>query len=321
MAKGVASAPGLPASALEPTLRQQVVFAISFKPRGACADWEQAQVNLRRTLRSALAAGTPGEASVVVACHDEPDLRDLGNDDVQLLPVPFREPAHLWEGVTHDKARKRRYIGAWLRRTLVDDETYVMFLDADDLVHTDLVEYVLAHAQGSYVVDRGYILDLASGLLWHRQEGFHQTCGSSFICRFARDEFPSSWEDAASPFGQFGTPPDQHGHEEYDAVATELGRPPAQIPFPAVVYTVNHSESLFSATTGGRRTISSPREVIWPAEAGRILSQEFSAEDLARRTAGLGRVSRVFTRAAGERIWAKARSRASGLRGHVRSTG
>jgi hypothetical protein len=312
--------PGPAEVAGEPGQVPKFAFAISFKPRSACTDWDEAQANLRRTIRSALgAAALGGAGTVVVACHDEPELGEL-EDAAYVLRVPFAEPADRWEGI-QDKARKRRFIGAWLRRTLVDDETYVMFLDADDLVHTDLVEYVLAHAQGSYVVDRGYILDLASGLLWHRQEGFHHTCGSSFICRFARDEFPSSWEDAASPFGQFGTPPDQRGHEEYDAVATGLGRPPAQIPFPAVVYTVNHTESLFSATTGGRRTISSPREVIWPAEASRVLTQEFSAPDLARRTARLGRVSRVFARAAGERISARARSRTARLRGHARTTG
>jgi hypothetical protein len=304
----------------EPGQAPKFAFAISFKPRSACADWEEAQANLRRTIRSALgAAALGGAGTVVVACHDQPELGEL-EDAVHVLRVPFAEPADRWEGV-HDKARKRRFIGAWLRRTLVHDETYVMFLDADDLVHKGLVEYVLAHAQGSYLVDRGYILDLASSLLWHRQEGFHRTCGSSFICRFARDEFPSSWENAASPFGQFGTPPDQRGHEEYDAVARGLGRPPAQIPFPAVVYTVNHSESLWASKSAGRRSISSPRDVIWPAEAGRILSREFSAPDLAQRTAGLGRVSRVFTRAACDRIWARARSRASPLRGHARSTG
>src|SRR5437899_9997644 len=30
----------------------QFVFAVPLKPRGACADWEQAQGNLRRTIRS-----------------------------------------------------------------------------------------------------------------------------------------------------------------------------------------------------------------------------------------------------------------------------
>jgi hypothetical protein len=308
--------PRLANLALKPS-RQQFAFAISFKPRSACTDWEEAQANLRRTIRSARAAAASSETAILaVACHDEPELGET-SEAVHVLRVPFADPADRWQGI-QDMARKRRFIGAWLRRMLPRAEPYVMFLDADDLVHKDIVEYVVAQGNGSYVVDQGYVLDLATGLLWHRRKGFQLTCGSSFVCRFARDELPSSWEDAASPFGQFGSLPDQRGHTNYDQVAAELGRPPAPVPFPAVVYTVNHSESLWAAKSGGRRSISSPRDVIWPREARRILAQDFSAPDLAQRSAELGRVSGAFTRAASDRVWARARSRASRMRRHRR---
>ena len=305
-------APGVDNSTSEPSSHGQFAFSISFKPRSACADWEQAQANLRRTIRSVRGAALTEAAIVAVACHDEPDLADVG-EDVHVLPVPFAEPLDQWEGVL-DKARKRRFIGAWLRHALVADEVYVMFLDADDLVHKDLLEFILAHKHGSYVVDHGYVLDLASGLLWHRRREFHRTCGSSFVCRFARDELPSSWEDVASPFGQFGTPPDQRGHEDYDKVAAELGRPPAVLPFPAVVYTVNHSESLWAAKSGSRRSGSSPRDFVWPATARRVLGHQFAATDLADRLAGASQVTRAFARASGARIWERARGRASRVR-------
>jgi len=303
-------APGVVNSTSGPSLRGRFAFSISFKPRSACVDWEQAQANLRRTIRSVRVAALTEAVTVVVACHDAPELDDVAGEDVHVLRVPFAEPADQWEGV-HDKARKRRFIGAWLRQALVGDEVYVMFLDADDLVHKDIVEHVLAHGHGSYVVDHGYVLDLASGLLWHRRKEFHRTCGSSFVCRFARDELPSSWEDVASPFGQFGTPPEQRGHEDYDEVAAELGRPPVVLPFPAVVYTVNHSESLWAAKSGGRRSGSSPRDFVWPASARRLLAAEFAAPDLAGRLAGPGRVTSAFARASGARLWARARARGS----------
>jgi hypothetical protein len=286
--------------------RRRFAFAIPFKPRSACADWEQAQANLRRTIGSIRSAAGSEAAVVVVACHEEPDLGDVGGDDVHLLSVPFAEPADQWEAA-RDKARKRRFIGSWLRQALVADEAYVMFFDADDLVHKDTLEYVLAHGHGSYVVDHGYFLDLTSGLLWHRRQAFHRTCGSSFVCRFARGELTLTWEDVASPFAQFGTPPDQRGHEDYDAVAAELGRPPVILPFPAVVYTVNHSESLSQIEFGGRRGCSSPRDFVWPASARRILGEEFGAPDLARRIAGAGRVSIAVARAAGARARARTR--------------
>ena len=312
--------PGAAEVAGEPGQAPEFAFAISFKPKSACADWEEAQANLRRTIRSALGAAALGGAGrVIVACHDQPDLAGF-EDDVHVLQVPFAEPADRWEGI-QDMARKRRFIGAWLRQTLVGPKAYVMFLDADDLVHKAIVHYALRHGHGSYVIGQGYVLDLAVGLLWHRRDGFHLTCGSSFVCRFAHDDLPTSWEDAASPFGQFGSLPDQRGHTKYDQVAAELGRPSAAVPFPAVVYTVNHSESLWAAKWGGRRSIGSPRDVIWPADARRILREDFLAPDLAKRTAGLGRVSRVFSRAAGERIWARIRSRVSRMRTRAPSSG
>ena len=282
----------------------QFAFAIPFKPRSACTDWEQAQANLRRTIGSVRGAAVTEPAIVAVACHEEPELDLVSRDDVHVLPVPFAEPADRWAG-GRDKSSKRRFVGAWLRQTLVEDELYVMFLDADDLVRKDIVEYSLAHGQGSYVVDQGYVCDVASGLLWHRRHGFHRTCGSSFVCRFKRDELPSSWEDTASPFAQFGSSPDQRGHPDYDQVASELGRPPAAVPFPAVVYTVNHSESLWGAKSGGRRSSSAPRDFVWPAAARRILGGEFSSPDLARQVAGATHVTSAFAKASGARLWAR----------------
>jgi hypothetical protein len=299
----VMRAPGVANSTSEPSRRGQFAFAIPFKPRHACADWEQAQANLRRTIRSVRGAAVTEPAIVAIACHDEPELGDVGAD-VHVLPVPFAEPADR-RGGGRDKSNKRRFIGAWLRQALIGDEAYVMFLDADDLVRKNIIEYALAHGHGSYVVDHGYVFDVASGLLWHRRQGFHRTCGSSFVVRFTRDELPSSWEDTASPFGQFGSSPDQRGHPDYDQVASDLGRPPAALPFPAVVYTVNHGESLWGAKSGGRRSGSSPRDFVWPPAARRILGEEFGSPDLARRVAGAGRVTSAFAKAAGARLWAR----------------
>jgi hypothetical protein len=300
----VMRAPGVANSTSGPSRRGRFAFAIPLKSRQASVDWEKAQANLRRTIRSVRAAAVHQPVIVAIACHDEPELGDAGGDDVHVLPVPFAEPADRWAG-GRDKSSKRRFVGAWLRQTLVEDELYVMFLDADDLVRKDIVEYSLAHGQGSYVVDQGYVCDVASGLLWHRRHGFHRTCGSSFVCRFTRAELPSSWEDTASPFAQFGSSPDQRGHPDYDQVASELGRPPTVLPFPAVVYTVNHSESLWGAKSGGRRSSSSPRDYVWPAAARRILGEEFGSPDLARRRAGAAHVTSAFAKAAGARLWAR----------------
>src|SRR5947209_2799985 len=114
----------------------EFVFAIALKARSVSSDWQRVEDNLRRTIRSARASDPA--AAVIVACHDEPDLGE-SIDGVISLRVPFPEPLSP-SGGGRDKAAKRRYGGAWLRERMAEgDEAYVMFLDADDLVHRDLV--------------------------------------------------------------------------------------------------------------------------------------------------------------------------------------
>ncbi len=275
---------------------RRFAFTIPLKSRDACDDWELAQANLRRTVRSIRSGAGGDSALVVVACHEQPDLGEL-TAGVALLSVPFPAPAERIEG-GRDKARKRRLAAAWLREQLVGEDLYVMFLDADDLIHRDLVAHVLQQGRQSYLVDQGYVLDASAGVLWRRREGFHRICGSSFICAFRSDELPSSWDDERSPFAQFGASPDQRGHQDYDLVAAELGRPPVRFPFPAVVYLANHTESRWSQRTGERRHPAAVRDLVWPRAARAILQGEFAAPDLAAETASAARTAACACRAA-----------------------
>jgi hypothetical protein len=282
------------------------VFAIALKPKKAASDWQQVEDNLRRTIRSARASDPA--ARVLVACHDEPELDEA--DSVVVLRVPFPEPASAAEG-GRDKAAKRRHAAAWLREAIhEDDAVYVMFLDADDLVHRDLVVHVRSSREPSYVVRTGYIADLERGVLRHRRTDFHKTCGSSFVFRFARAELPASWDDLSAPFSQFGSAPDQRGHPEYDQVAADLGRPPSAFPFPAVTYVVNHAESLWSAKGRGQRPVGAVQDLVSPYRAHRILRDEFAAWDLAEMLSGY----RAFGGAAVNAVKAQLSSRLKAVR-------
>jgi hypothetical protein len=285
----------------EPAPAGRFVFAVALKPRSVSSDWERVQNDLRRTIRSARAASRDHDSVVVVACHDEPNLGAVTDAGVHVRAVPFARPANVWEG-GRDKARKRRFAAAWLRDEMRDPQVYVMFLDADDLVHRDLVRYVVEGGNGSYLVDRGYFVDVAAGLVHRRRTDFHEACGSSFVCRFERDELPSSWDDLSAPFSRFGASPEQRGHQDYDEVAAELGRPPISIPFPAVAYLVNHPESLRAAKGREMRTLVDPFELVSPRAARRILASEFAAPDLAATLAGCGGATKAFLGASKVRL-------------------
>jgi hypothetical protein len=284
-------------------LPRRLVFLIPFKPRSACIDWELAQANLRRTIRSVQHA-SKDTSLIVVACHDEPELADC-ESGVEVQRVSFPPPSDDVVEGGRDKARKRRFAAAWLRQA-VGGDCYIMFLDADDLVHRDLPAYVLANERGSYLVDAGYILDASSGLLWRFRSGFDRICGSSFICAFREDELPSAWDDHSAPFAQFGARPDQRGHHEYADLAAELGRPSVRVPFPAVVYVANHQESRWGQRTGRQRRPTVARDLVWTRRGVRTLRDEFGAPDLAARTAALPYVTGIAARTEATRVAAAA---------------
>lgn len=276
-----------------------------------------AQRNLRRTVRSATSAAAADDAHIVVACHDEPDLTSAAAANVHILPVSFPEPTNT-QDAGRDKSRKRRSIGAWIRERLDSGAVYVMFLDADDLVHRDVVRHTLAQEHGSYLVNDAYSFDLTRRFLQHRPEGFDWARGSCFVCRFTLDELPTSSDETTSAFAQFGASPDQRGHLEYPELATELGRPAVPFPFAAAVYTVNHPESTWGRRSGGQRPFA-PRQLVWPHAARRVLAEQFSAPDLANEVAGTFATLAPFAKTSAERLPRKLQRAARSFSGRRRT--
>lgn len=264
---------------------ERIVFAIPFRPLSGLPARDVAERNLQRTIRAARRSAEQEDALIVVACNDEPDLGEEAGPDVQLLPVPFDPPSKPPEG-NRDKSRKRRHIGSWLRSNLDGDSFCVVFLDADDLLHRELMPFVRANPAPSYVVDDGYVFDSRRGLLLRYPVQFHRRSGSAFICRFTRDELPTDWHDDDAPYGRFGSSPDQCGHQDWDRLALSLGKPPLVVPFPAGVYYANHDASLWKSMGRADRRAGDPRDPVLPRQARRILTDEFNAPDLAHAVAG-----------------------------------
>ena len=68
---------------------------------------------------------------------------------------------------------------------------------------------------------------------------------------------------------------------KFENVATAVNKAADPIPFNAVVYTMNHGESLRSKKNRGRVWELSLRNLLWPSYANAILAQDFSSPDLA----------------------------------------
>jgi hypothetical protein len=240
-----------------------LVFAICLKSQRHSSDWNALSKMLSATLRSILAS-SDGRFRIVVAGHEKPDIEELKDQRVVFLEAPFPVPE---QPSGHDRWLKRVLIGAWVREQ-TRKRVRVMFLDADDLIHKQLVRAALRSSpRVSLVVDKGYRFDLRNGALQPIGR-FDRKCGSCFLPVFRRDELPRHWRDKKSSYAQFRT------HTKYRALCAELGKPIETLDFFAVVYVSNHPESLVYLKKGLRDDLfDSP---LLPEQSREILRQEFS---------------------------------------------
>jgi len=240
-----------------------LIFAICLKSQRHSSDWNALSKMLSATLRSILAS-SDGRFRIVVAGHEKPDIEELKDQRVVFMEAPFPVPE---QTSGHDTWLKRVLIGAWVREQ-TRKRVRVMFLDADDLIHKQLVRAALRSSpRVSLVVDKGYRFDLRNGALQPIGR-FDRKCGSCFLPVFRRDELPRHWRDKKSSYAQFRT------HTKYRALCAELGKPIETLDFFAVVYVSNHPESLEYLKKGLRDDLfDSP---LLPEQSREILRQEFS---------------------------------------------
>jgi hypothetical protein len=164
----------------------EVAFAISLKSKRSSRNWTRVQNNLARTLRSIM-NNTDQNFRIVIAGHEKPNITEMKHERVTWLPVHFPPPTHISK-YSSDKFRKRRVIGAYLRRSGFSG--YFMPLDADDWVHYRFVEYIRSHPiTDAFVINTGCMANMKSKQIWVR-ERFYTGCGSSAIFYFRNSDFP-----------------------------------------------------------------------------------------------------------------------------------
>src|SRR5690606_8873554 len=140
-----------------------------------------------------------------------------------------------------DKSFKRRIIAAEARAM---GGGYFFPLDADDLVHRDVVAHVLAdHNERGYVMTSGYAEDYQGGKLapipgaWTLN--YDRVCGSAIVLHFEPDDLPPSPESKEHVYF------DLFSHHAYWAGTAEEYRGPLDpLPFAAGVYALNTGQNI-----------------------------------------------------------------------------
>lgn len=146
-------------------------------------------------------------------------------------------------GAINDNNRKKRVAIRQLAHQPPRD-CYLFMLDADDICHPNLVDYILSDNNGhGYYLPHGWMADVAARKimpLGQPAEGydsggpFYKACGSSAALRFDTRRGPSG----AGPAHERG----RHGNIVENAARFGLSLKP--VPFDAMIYCFNHGDNV-----------------------------------------------------------------------------
>jgi hypothetical protein len=173
-----------------------------------------------------------------------PDIKEMADPRIEFIACKFSPPPQLPPSragrARDDKSRKRIIIGF---RVSEFGAGYYMDLDADDLIHRDLVATALATRHGC-IITTGYICDAETNLIAPMpgvlSVDFDRICGSMSVLYYEPQDFPTgrSGDVRYSHFTKSGNHGYLRGKRE------EIGRPLAIVPYPAAIYVINSQENL-----------------------------------------------------------------------------
>ncbi|MCC3374219.1 hypothetical protein [Cohnella sp. REN36] len=218
--------------------KAEVAFAISLKSKAVSRNWNNVQSNLAKTLRSIL-NNTDPHFRVIVAGHERPNIKEMRHKRVTWLPVNFLAPLNP-KGFSKDKIRKRKVIGAYLRKKGFSG--YFMPFDSDDWAHRRLVQYVRSQPSGkNFVINTGMMVNLVKKEVWLRKKRFYIGCGSSAVFYFANKDFPRTPKTKSAKKKPFNLV--LKGHTKVIRNLRASRRPFKIVHFPLVTWVLGHGDN------------------------------------------------------------------------------
>jgi hypothetical protein len=242
--------------------RPSVAFLVPLASRKVKSKWGIACGYLRQTLKS-IQNSTSGNFRVVVAGHEVPDFDVRFDSRFHFVSLNHPIPSHGNYHVSLVVDKLRKIAAAWDYAKSTWNPTYVMKLDADDLISAKLVAWLdKAGGSAGYLIKHGWLWHSGSRLI-ERTEYLDRVCGSCLIIR-------SDLADRTGPFltDTEGVPLDEESsrfaandhyslvpgsatttlllndtHQRCAAQFAYLGHKLSSVPFNAVVYRTGNPES------------------------------------------------------------------------------
>lgn len=218
-----------------------VYFVVPLYGRNQAKDWAMVCRNLATTLSSLIQQSDPNWQAFVCSQN----LPEGFPDDPRIHYIPFEgeyaRQAALKDGF--DNALKKKCVFDHMDQHC-RASGYLFQLDADDILHPSLVEYIRSDNNGTgYIIDRGYMCHAETyemgflqpwSLRHFRAKPFYKHCGSCAALRLDM----SKGVEGNEHIGKRGA------HKSLPETMRSFGLPLSPIPFHAALYMVGHGENM-----------------------------------------------------------------------------
>ncbi len=219
-----------------------LVFIVPLKSSQVSNSWQQVCKLFERTLGS-ICQQTKQNFRVICVCHEKPEV-NFSHPAVSYLQVDF--PVPYWNKKTFvrtenhyqcvDKGRKM-WLG--LAEAQKFNPSHIMFVDADDCISKQIVEFVQQQDSNhnGWYFGQGYEYEEGKDTIFLRQQKFNQKCGTSYIFKFDL-VFPQWVEfDAITR--------DYQRHQMFGKYLAERGTPLSPLAFPGSIYMTDNQENIW----------------------------------------------------------------------------
>ncbi len=241
-----------------------VAFLIPFASRSAKKNWEVACAHLRQTLAS-IRNSADGNFCVVVAGNEKPNFSVEMDERFRFVSLTQSAPVSPLIHVNSVLDKLAKINLAWEYAKADYNPRYVMKLDADDLISSQLVDWLTRKGDAAgYLISHGWYWNDGARFFIERSETFDRICGSCLLIRSdlvectgpfrtqtegvllsqENERFAKSDHYSLVPGSEFSTLLANDSHQRYAAQFCYLGHKLPVLPFPAVVYRMANVDSM-----------------------------------------------------------------------------
>ena len=203
-------------------------------------DWPTVCRLFEATVRSTYGQSCP-DFKIVVVCHELPPIDDKYDDRLEFIQADFAPPqSNEWRPCVEDKWKK---LAKGMLRVKEFKPSFVMIMDADDLVSNRLVEFALGNRdENGWTFKTGYRWTYGSKWMLLERSRFALLCGTSAIVNARRLVFPTdTTEESVKQCIIL-----RWGHHLVAEKMSEMGTPLSRLPFRGTIYVQSHRDNLSS---------------------------------------------------------------------------